>query len=290
MGDREYTARARELGQKLRALREKAGLPAYDLADRLGWSASKVSRIESGDRNLAEAQVVRYAAYCGATPNDMDILQLLCREARNPGYWLTQRLRSLLYYESTAITSSSWDSLVVPGILQTQEYATALSTGAGVSPGLTHHYVGIRMERQRQLNHGGFTFYVHEQALRLRVGGNRVMNEQLLKLVLLTDQAGISIRVVPADLGERSHFGPTFIRWEYERHRPLVSVDIEPGLFLEEKPFVATYQAKLDRIKEVALTVGQSREVLAALASEFDRPEDPRDAPDRMAEEQLQRT
>jgi hypothetical protein len=114
------------------------------------------------------------------------------------------------------------------------------------------------MERQRILQGRPFEFHIHEQALRLPVGGARVMNEQPLKLTLVADQARITIRVVPCRLGD----------------------DREHG---------SRYQENLAAISEVALGRGESGELLAALASEFDRPEDSCDVPDGLAEEQLQR-
>lgn len=287
MRDRESTARARELGSLLRRLREKAGIQAIDLAAKLGWSPTKVSRVETGSRGIAEIDVVRFAAYCGATHYQVNAMVARCREAEVPGYWLTDRLSSLVFHESTANSLVSYQPLVVPGLLQTFDYAMALIGPRQSDLAMARHHVEIRMERQQILHDRQLGFFIHEQALRLLVGDSRVMNEQLLKLVLIADHPWLSIRVVPASAGARSMHGGQFVLYRFPAAQPLVYLENGPlGLFLEASEYVAWYQKQVATIGEVALDRGQSREMLAALASEFDRPEDSRDAPDHLAEEQ----
>lgn len=274
-------AQARELAEELRFFRECMELPAHVLADRLGWSASRVSRVEHGLVTVSEIDVVRYVAHCGGSEEMIEAFIDMCRDPGAPGYWLSDRAATLIFHETTASSSSSYDPLVVPGLLQTQEYASAL-IGAEV-PAL----IDMRMERQLVLHNRPFEFFVHEQALRLPVGGNRVMNEQLLKLVLITDQPMISLRVVPTALGAYSMFGGEFVLFRYDRHAPLVYLDHEvAGLFLDGEEHVATWAERLARISAVALGERESREMLAAIASDFDLPE-ALDVSDDLAEEQL---
>lgn len=281
MGEHMSPAQARELAEELRHYREILGVPAYELADRLGWSASKLSRVEHGLSPISEVDVVRYGAHCGISAEGIDALLDLCRDPGAPGYWLSKWSSTLVFAENTATFSASYDPLVVPGMLQTEEYAAALI--GPDQPG----WVQVRMERQRLLNNRPFEFFIHEQALRLPVGGNRVMNEQLLKLVLLATQPKVTIRIVPAALGAGSVFGGAFVFFRYDNHQPLVYV--ESGFFLHDEQHVAEYQQNLVRLSKVALNRGESREMLAEMASEVDRPEDSPDGPDDVAEEQLQR-
>jgi transcriptional regulator with XRE-family HTH domain len=290
MGERETTARAREVGNMLRSIRDATNLTVSEVADRLGWSVSKVSRVERGVAGIDPAELVRYAAHCGAVLGDIDFLIDRCQEAVPPGYWMSKRLASLIFHESTAAFSSSYDSLVVPGLLQTEEYATALFSREGLEHNLAEARVRVRMVRQHGLHSRGFEFFVHEQALRLPVGGNPVMNEQMLKLVLLADQPQITIRVVPTAAGQYGMFGPPFVLFRYTGGGPLVYMDAIPaGLFVEERGYVAGYHSLLAEMSDVALGRGESREVLAGLASAFDQPEDAPDDSDHLAEEQLQR-
>jgi Domain of unknown function (DUF5753) len=282
MGSRIGPAQARELAEELRSQREFLGVPAHVLAKRLGWSASKLSRVEHALAPISELDVVRYGANIGETAEWVDGLLGMCRDPGAPGYWLSERMHTLVFHETTATSSASYDPLVVPGLLQTQEYAAAL-----IGPD-EPWLVILRMERQRALQSRPFEFFIHEQALRLPVGGNQLMNEQLLKLVLIAEQPTISIRVVPIALGARSMFGGEFVMFRHDLHDPLVYLDQEvAGLFLDGVKHISACEERLARISSVALSRGESREMLAALASDFDRPEVP-DVPDDVAEEQFQ--
>jgi transcriptional regulator with XRE-family HTH domain len=281
MGEQMGAAQAHELGMELRRIREAAGLRGHELADRLGWSITKVSRVENGLTGITALDAVRYSAHCGVDADRIDGLVEMCREPGAPGYWLSQRLHTLVFHETVAAFSASYDPLVVPGLLQTEEYATALIGEERA------WLVRDRMERQRVLQNRPFEFFIHEQALRLPVGGGRVMNEQLLKLALVAAQQRITIRVIPTVLGEQAAHGAPFLMFRYDNHRPLAYLEQGPvGLFVEDGELVDKFQEKLAKLSDVALGRGQSREFLATLASEFDRPEDSHYAP-QVAEEQL---
>jgi transcriptional regulator with XRE-family HTH domain len=285
MSDRESTARARELGSELRRIRESTGMSAFDFASVVGWSNSKVSRVETGMRGITEIDVVRYAAYCKATVVEMDDLVTRCREAEIPGYWLSRRLSTLVFHESTAASSLSYDPLVVPGLLQTEDYAAALIAPRGLNRKDAEYWVNARMERQGLLRRRQFGFYVHEQALRLPLGNNRLMNEQMLKLVLLAEHPWISIRVVPFASG--ASFGSEFVLFHFEDARPLLYFEHGPlGLFMEDHTYIDAYRERVAAIADAALNRGESRELLAAMASDFDKPEASRDAHDHLAKEQ----
>ena len=274
----------------VRQIREANDLSTTEVADRLGWSQSKVSRVERGAAPVSPAELVRYAARCGAELSDVDRILDWCQEVVPPGYWLANNFASLIFHESTAAFSTSWCPLVVHGLLQTQEYATALLAQARLEPKVAKFMVGVRMMRQEMLHSRPFEFFIHEQALRLRVGDNQVMNEQMLKLVLLANQPRITIRVIPMAVGERGMFGSSFELFRYTGGGPLVYLEVKPeGLFVEDRSYVANYHALLADMSEVALGRGESREMFAELASAFDQPEDAPDDPDHLAEEQLQR-
>jgi transcriptional regulator with XRE-family HTH domain len=256
----------RELGQELRNHRQATGLSGQQLAERLGWSPSKVSRIENGLLGVSQVDLVRYAAYCGVVAKDVDALLALHRDPGTRDYWMSKCTSSLLFHESTANFSVNYEPLVVPGLLQTENYARALIDRD------KPWYVNLRMERQNVLRNRCFEFFIHEQALRLPVGGARVMGEQLLKLVLLAEQPGLSIRVLPASLGARSVFGGSFVIFRYASHDPLLYLE-EPyfQIFLEEEEHVVKYGESVEALAQRALSPAQSKELLAVLATRFDR-------------------
>ncbi len=271
MSDRESTARAREIGAELRRLREGAGRTAREFAEVVGWSSSKVSRVEAGLRGVTEIDVVRFAAYCRALPTETDDLVARCREADISGYWVARRTSTLVFHENTAVRSFSYDPLMVPGLLQTESYVRALARRERLDPWEVQRLVEARMDRQDVLRRREFRFFVHEQALRFPVGDDWLMNEQMLKLMLLAEHPSISIRVVPFAAGLKGALGSEFVLFHFEDGPSLVHLGHgRLSLFLENRSYVERYQEHVASMADVALDREQSREMLVALASEFD--------------------
>lgn len=280
----ESSARSRELGAELRKRREAKRLRAYDLAYQLGWSPAKVSRMENGARGVSEVDAAVYLTFCGVLREELDDLLNLARAddetwLQPHGERLTDELRTLIYHETTAETIASYEPMLIPGLLQTPEYARAVFEFVGV---VARDKIAIavqaRLDRQgvlRRPDPPQCTFYLHENALRSPVGNRRIMYEQLLHLVFWTSRPQCGIRVVPADVGPHGVWAGSFVMMRYRAHGPMVYAEgLTTSLFLEKTVDVAAYQEVLNRLDRAALDGGQSREWLARVASEFDRPED----------------
>jgi len=217
MGVRNPTACYRELGAELVRIRKAARIPGEVVARRTGWSRTKVARIEHGLMDSTVTDVVHYIVVCGARlPDEAAVMELASLAERKQGYWLSDKLinnslRSLIYHEAAANCSIDYEPLVVPGLLQTPKYSgETIASDSGITPEGVDAAVRTRMERQRILRGAvprRFTFFVHEQALRLQVGGPAVMVEQLLHLVLVAALEHVEVRVVPSSAGARSVFG-----------------------------------------------------------------------------------
>jgi transcriptional regulator with XRE-family HTH domain len=283
MGRDQAGACYRELGAELRKRREKAGLSSAAVAEATGWNRSRVSRIESGHIGFGVVDVIHYLAVCGVRiPTVQDLLRL-CEDAeRQLGYWLSPpaeqigaKLSSLIYHESTAVRSVSYEPLLVPGLLQTPEYARLRFARPATTPEEVESLVRVRMERKAVLhrrNSARFTFFVHEQALRLRVGSVAIMHDQLLHIVLMAALDQVTVRVVPTDAGEKTLFGGSFRLMEFRDDGPLVYLDhLRGGFFIEDRDYVNDYRQLLPDLSAVALDEGQSRKFMADLADEYDR-------------------
>jgi hypothetical protein len=258
-----------------------------ELAKVLGWAASTVSRVETGVRPISEINLVHFAAKAGANWEQLNDLQAMWRQSQMPGYWLTDRFSSLVFHESTAVSAVTYQPTVVPGILQTEGYTTGLIARVMKDPDACRHWVTARMERQRQLTSCRRVFLIHEQALRLPVVDNALMNEQMIKLLLLSEHPDIEIRVVPVASGAQAAMGGEIIMFRFTDGLPLVCLDLGPmSLFLDDTEHVASCDQQLVAMAEAALARGESREMLARLASEFDSSEDSRDVIHDLAEEQ----
>ena len=283
--DRDSSASGREIGDELKAFRVRSGLLAADLAEMIGCSPSKISRMESGVRGYSELDVTMYLATCRASREDVVRVLDLVREQAD-GYrirphreQLPDELRSLIVAETQATEIIEFEPQIVPGILQIEEYARAVFRWFGFrdETGIDLR-VQARLSRQKLLGRKDpprFTFYIQEAALRAKVADDQVMHEQVLHLLLTAATENCVIRVVPEAACPAGVLGVGFRVMRYNDTQPVAYVENQTAsLFLEEPADLEVYRHVLKRVASFALDGGQSREWLAALASEYDRAKD----------------
>lgn len=277
MQDRTPTIRSRELGDGLRLAMEQAQLNGKQIADRLGWSESKVSRLLTGKRGATEVEVAEFLVTCGARSEERDHLISLCKD-QNTKSWFQQfgprlptHIRTYTEHENKATRIIDFQPLVIPGILQTGEYARALFARSATVPEIEiEERVAARAARQIIFSReepAKFIFIVHEFVLRLPVGGSEVMSEQLHHLLRMSVRPYIDIRVVPARFGAHAGSAGAVKLLESPEYRPVVYVEGENnGLFLEKPDEVTAYRNVLRDLAKAALDGEESKEVIANLA------------------------
>jgi len=279
MRDREPTIRSRELGEGLRKTMERAGLNGKQAAHLLGLSPSWVSRLLSGQRHATAVQVAEFLAMCRVTGAERDRLLALCDEQHVPGWFqqhgsrLPQQLVTLIDHETKAIGINDFQATVVPGLLQTGEYSRALLNEAGRVPvDEIDDRVAARLARQSLFSRDRppqFTFYVHEFVLRLPVGSPAVMADQLHHLQRMSLRPYLTLRVVPAALGAHAATAGSFTLMEFVDFKPVAYLESEAScLFLETGEEIEAYQRILAVLARDALNMGESRELIATLATE----------------------
>ncbi|HEX8869739.1 MAG TPA: helix-turn-helix transcriptional regulator [Lentzea sp.] len=262
------TAYSRDLGDELRRLRETCtGLTGNALALRLGWDPSKVSTIEHGKARASEIDLVQYITMCG---KDIDFYEHFKQRYRYAfDEYIVQvpgNLKTMAMAESTAKTITSYDVLAVPGLLQNPEYADGLYRLTGfVSEERIPQVVQFRTDRQsilRRHDRPSCLFFVHEHALQVRVGDDRIMQEQYRRLLHKTH----IIRIVSADAAVASS---SCVLWEYEKSRPVAftSTDLAK-VFVQDPGAIARTRLLFDRLDQIALSAEQSRQVLADYAGQ----------------------
>jgi transcriptional regulator with XRE-family HTH domain len=280
MPHREPTMRSRELGEGLRQIMQDAGLTGKEAAKLLDVSASFVSMLLSGKRTASEVDVAAFLGVCRAKGPERERLLALCREQDTPGWFqqhgsrLPKQLRTLIDYENRAVTISAFEATLVPGLLQTGEYARAvISRIVNVPAEEVGDRVAARLARQSlfsQERPAAFTFYLHESALRLPVGGPAVMAEQLRHLHRMSARSYLSLRVVPLALGAHAATAGAFRLMEFAEFKPVAYLESETSsVFLERAEEIQAYRNILRSLADTALSEGQSRELIAALATEL---------------------
>jgi transcriptional regulator with XRE-family HTH domain len=286
------TVRSRELGEGLRRAMERAGLSGREAAMRLGWSDSKVSRLLTGLRGGSEVDVSAFLAVCGVKGRERQRLMALCRGQHTPGWFqqhgsrLPQQVRTLVDHENKAIAISVFQSTLVPGLLQTGDYARALFREAGrVPPDEIDDRVAARLARKNLYSRERppkFSFFVHELVFRLPVGGPVVMSDQMHELLRMSVRPNLTLRVVPASIGAHAATSGHFTLMEFADFKPIVYLDSETSsLFLEEPEEIFAYKGILASLEDTALSERQSRDVIARMATELYAD---RDSHDRLAE------
>jgi transcriptional regulator with XRE-family HTH domain len=280
MPHREPTMRSRELGEGLRQVMQNAGLTGKEAARLLDVSPSFVSMLLSGKRNASEVDVAAFLGVCRAKGPGRDRLLALCREQDTPGWFqqhgsrLPKQLVTLIDYENKAVIINAFEAVGVPGLLQTGEYARAvISRIVNVPADEVGDRVAARLARQglfSQERPAAFTFYLHESVLRLPVGGPAVMAEQLRQLHRMSKRPYLNLRVVPIVLGAHAATAGTFRLMEFAEFRPVVYLESETSsVFLERAVEIQAYRNILASLADTALTEGQSRKLIAALATEL---------------------
>ncbi|WP_084628753.1 helix-turn-helix domain-containing protein [Amycolatopsis nigrescens] len=277
----ESSVRSRELGGELVRIRERAGLTGDALAKILHWSPSKVSRVESGKRGTREVDIAVYAASCGLKYGELEDLLALAREA-DTGYWvrphegrLPDELRTLIVQENSASTILSYEPLLVPGLLQTEDYMRVLFEWDVHAD--EHDVVrrsSTRLARQSLLRRRyppQCTFFIRENVLREAVGSAKIMQEQVLKLIFFSDRPQCIVRIVPSDAGPVGVLGGPFRIMHHDDHPSVVyTAGYTTSLLLEKPAEIAIHRTALTKLDQIALDGGQSRHWLATLASYYD--------------------
>jgi hypothetical protein len=259
---------------------ERAGLNGKRAAKILGWSESKVSRLLTGQLSLPEMDIVAFLAVCMVIGEERDRLLRLARDQNTPG-WLQQhdsklpeQLKTLVDHESKAVEMMDFQALVIPGLLQTGDYARALLEQSGtVSAEDIQDRVAARLARRNLFSRPRrpqCTFYLHEFVLRLPVGGREVMSEQLHELLQMGVRSYINIRVIPAAAGAHAGTAGSCRLMEFTEFKPVAYVEEEmAGHFLEQPGEIAGYRRIFAGLANCALNERQSRDLIAALAVEL---------------------
>lgn len=254
----------RELGILLRALREEKGIAVEQVAEHLLCSPSKVKRIESGFRSGTVRDV---RDLCGlyevAGTSRGDHLMDLARASKQQGWWQSYGLGFSEYVGLEAGASSIKDfrPLLVPGLLETADYARALHVSAvpEISPDKIDRLVEARLLRQRRLDDADplrAWVIMDEAALHRVVGGPDIMRAQLNRLIEIAALPNVTIQVIPFEAGAHAALDSNFAILDFAA--PVGSVVYVEGLlgifYLDRPEHVKRYQLVFDALRATALS------------------------------------
>ncbi|MER7460473.1 helix-turn-helix transcriptional regulator [Micromonospora sp. NPDC126480] len=276
---RSPTIRRRRLGAELRRQREAAGITIEAVAEQLECSASKISRIETGHTSATPRDVRDMLRIYGVVGAESDELVQIAREARQKGWWhpySTVLVGAYVGLEAAASSIRAYEQQVVPGLLETEEYASAMIRAArpDFSPEQVAQRVRVRLGRQSLLTQDDpvdLWVVLDEAVVSRPVGGDAVMRDQLRRLVEVAELPNVTLQILPFEVGAHAGMDGTFTILSFpEPGDPDVvyAENATGGLFLEKSDELQKYSFIFDHIRAAAIRPDESVAHIAKLAEE----------------------
>jgi transcriptional regulator with XRE-family HTH domain len=282
------TVPRRQLGRHLRELRNRARLTVRAAASALEWSEAKLWRIETGQTSLRSLDVEAMCRAYGAPRDLAQGLMALAKETKARGWWhsygdvILEGFDLYIGLEDSASQLCWYASKLVPGLLQTEDYARTVIRPGGWSEEEVERRVHVRIARQALLTRVTAAPTVKvafgEAVLRCPVGGEEVMAGQLERLMEVMNYPNVSIRVVQFEAGLHPglHCGP-FVMMRFptvgdgrETEPPTVYKEgLTGALYLDKPQEIASYDAAFDAIWTAAASEARSMSLLHEAAREF---------------------
>ncbi|GAB3437844.1 helix-turn-helix domain-containing protein [Actinophytocola sediminis] len=280
MSDKHSASRARALANELRELRRAASMTTRQAADALGISSASLNRNELGTRMPSPEEVSALLVIYGVHGVAKERVLALARAANPAGWWETGRsalprqLPTLITFESQATKITHFQPLTVPGLLQTQAYTRAVMESGGISDADAEMRVATRAGRQTMLGRRRPPRYlaiIDEAVLRRTFGGNRVMAEQLRRIIDLAELPNVTVQVIPFDRNGYPIYGP-YVLLEFGKAPAIVHLEHRQASgFLDQPEDTDPYQPLTDMLATIALDPADSARFLADIAAEYDK-------------------
>ena len=276
----------RRLRTELRKARQDAGQTQEQVADAMDWSLSKMIRIEAGTVGISTTDLKALLDHYELDDPDLrSQLVVLARAARERSWWSVYRdvappgLLQLIGYEAASYIIRNFETLLIPGLLQTEDYARAVipSLEGGTTAERLDTLVELRMRRQEQVDRDDpplMFFILDEAAVRRLVGSRDIMRRQIHYLSEMAAKPNVTIEIVPFTTGTHPGLRGPFVIIEFP----------EPGdedvLFLEargdlirggisEEGEVSAHREVFEELRRLSLGPDGSITYLRKLADEM---------------------
>jgi transcriptional regulator with XRE-family HTH domain len=272
------------LGAQLRKLREAKGLSRAEAGYTIRASESKMSRLELGRVSFKERDISDLLMLYGIEdPDERDALLSLAKQANRPGWWqrysdiLPGWFQAYVGLEESATLIRTYEGHLVPGLLQTEDYARAVML-AGLPRGSDEEierWVRLRIGRQGLLtrpNPPRLWAVVDEAALRRLVGGPQVMRAQLERLVAAAKLPNVTLQVVPFRAGAHAALGNAFVIFRFadpELPDMVYLEQLTSGLWLDKRDEVDSYVQVMDHLAVQAEDPNDAEDVIGKILADI---------------------
>ncbi|GAA0501667.1 transcriptional regulator [Paractinoplanes deccanensis] len=257
------TVRRLQLGARLRELRLAKGVSREDAGYRIRASESKISRMELGRVSFKPRDVTDLLLLYGVDDREEhERLLELTREANSPGWWrsygdvLDSWFTNYLDLEQSAELIRTYEIQFVPGLLQTEAYASAVIRLAHHNPSRSEveRRAKLRMERKQILTRTDapkLWAVLDEAVLRRLIGGREVLHEQILSLLDATENPNIRLQIIPFDSGGHAAAGGAFsiLRFPHEELDDVVYIEhLTSAIYLDKRDDLDNYATAFSRL------------------------------------------
>lgn len=272
--------RSRKLGAMLRELRESRDLNLQKAARLLNRTPSSLSKLETGKRGIRrpalEHMLDRYEL---TDPDQREILYELARDSRKKGWWLhyegkiSPSMSDYISLEADASSVRTFQLHLVPGLMQTEEYACAVIE-CGFFQGFEPDVRGlaeIRMRRQQILTGEDpphLWAIASEAALRQQFGGREVMRGQLARLIELSLRPNVTLQILPFAVGGHAGLNGSFTTLTTSDLSVVLVENLTTGWYLEDLEEIRRHDVVFDHLRAAALSPSDSRSFIERLVSE----------------------
>jgi transcriptional regulator with XRE-family HTH domain len=274
------TPKGRALGNALRQARQERDLTVRAFAAQLGRDPGVLSRWETGDRTPKPEQVAQILTSLGVNGDRYEEIVDLAYGADDSNWVATtlpaqrQQLAAFIDFEQNATKILEVSPMLIPGLLQTNDYIRAVMTGARVPAGELASRVAVRIGRRDVIMRdrpAQFTALIGEAALRQLLGGQEVMIEQLRYLLEMARRPNIDLRVFGFDTGWHPALEGSFNLLETGDGMVVNLENRKSALFLHEDSDVRTYRRAAEQVLDVAMNQAESAKLIRNIANSMEK-------------------
>ena len=273
------TVRRLKLAAWLREIRETKGESGETVAAAINWSPSKISRYERAKTGMPPREVQKLIDYYEVPEPERSQILTLAKEAAQRGWWedfsdiLSDDYRQFIGLEHDASSIAIWHVSVIPGLLQTEEYArniiSSYSRVEPIAPGIITRLVRVRMRRQQVLERVGLELSVvlDESILRRRIGDQKLMYDQLQHLAGEADRPNVTLQIFPLD-AQHTVLGESFVIFGFGTEpeamlRDVVSAEhLRSGYNLESERETYLHRLALKMLADESLDPAASKALI----------------------------
>ncbi|TLG01823.1 helix-turn-helix domain-containing protein [Nocardia cyriacigeorgica] len=272
------------VGHDLRAARELARIRQVDAAKYIGCTPAKLSYMEAGKTQQAPDEVAALLRYYGVAIEDVDRIVTLAGRADHGTWWapygevLPDWFKTFVGLEGLASSQFEYADKVLPGQVQTPDYATALLGDSLHIPAMDlAQVVRARMARQRLTKTDSplaFQAVIEAAVLDRIIGGPAVMRQQLEYLLELLATDHVDLRIMPTEVAVHEGLPGSFILLGFTEARGIAYVEYHTGaLYLQDRPQVDLYTLAADRLRARALSAADTAAAIKSRIAHLKRTE-----------------